>query len=265
MALQSSGAISLNDLHIEAGGTSGTICSINDSDIRDMISKGPGAQMSFNEWYGASSSILTLNVSLTLSRGNRTTSNCDYKGNCYSTTTGYYYYLNVANWNSLSFASGQQTPRAYLGTFPSNATSVASTYDNFLGSTGGTTYNSVSWGFTTTTNTSNAVESISAMMELKDVGGSTNYAHYPAYNSNTAMPTGWTNLNVSFSYGGTNYSWDFPRSGSNLTHVDFTFGGSVSAGWTPLYLNTGNVSSSGFIGAGNSTAITITGATITIT
>ena len=53
MALQSSGAISLNDIHMEAGGTSGTICSINDSDIRDMISKGPGAQMSFNEWYGA--------------------------------------------------------------------------------------------------------------------------------------------------------------------------------------------------------------------
>ena len=68
MALQSSGAISLNDIHIEAGGTSGTICSINDSDIRDMISKGPGAQMSFNEWYGASSSIATINCNLTLSR-----------------------------------------------------------------------------------------------------------------------------------------------------------------------------------------------------
>ena len=45
--------------------------------------------------------------------------------------------------------------------------------------------------------------------------------------------------------------------------VDFTFGGSVSAGWTPIYLPTSGASS--FIGAGNSTSITITGATITIT
>ena len=56
MALQTSGAISLNDIHVEAGGTSGTQASINDSDIRGLISKGSGVQMSFNEWYGASAS-----------------------------------------------------------------------------------------------------------------------------------------------------------------------------------------------------------------
>ena len=55
MALQSSGAISLNDIHVEAGGASGTGCSINDSDIRGLISKGSGVTMSFSEWYGASS------------------------------------------------------------------------------------------------------------------------------------------------------------------------------------------------------------------
>ena len=54
MALQSSGAISLNDIHIEAGGSSGTQASLNDADIRGLISKASGAQMSFNEWYGAS-------------------------------------------------------------------------------------------------------------------------------------------------------------------------------------------------------------------
>ena len=54
MALQTSGAISLNQIHIEAGGTSGTQASLNDSDIRGLISKASGAQMSFNEWYGAS-------------------------------------------------------------------------------------------------------------------------------------------------------------------------------------------------------------------
>lgn len=57
MALQTTGAISLDDIHDEAGGTSETQASINDSDIRGLIGKSSGAQMSFNEWYGASSSV----------------------------------------------------------------------------------------------------------------------------------------------------------------------------------------------------------------
>jgi len=55
MALQSSGAISLNDMHTEVGGTSGTLASINDADIRGLIGKASGAQNSFSEYYGASS------------------------------------------------------------------------------------------------------------------------------------------------------------------------------------------------------------------
>lgn len=54
MALQTSGAISLNDIHIEAGGSSGTQVTTNDADVRGLINKSSGAQMSFNEWYGAS-------------------------------------------------------------------------------------------------------------------------------------------------------------------------------------------------------------------
>jgi hypothetical protein len=59
MALQSSGAISLNEIHIEAGGSSGTLSTINDSDIRGLIGKSSGATMSFSEWYGASSAFTT--------------------------------------------------------------------------------------------------------------------------------------------------------------------------------------------------------------
>jgi hypothetical protein len=59
MALPTSGALSLNQMHVEAGGSSGTIASINDADIRGLISKGSGATMSFNEWHGASSSLDT--------------------------------------------------------------------------------------------------------------------------------------------------------------------------------------------------------------
>lgn len=54
MALQNSGAISLNQIHVEAGGTSGTQVSINDADVRGLIGKASGAQSSFSNFYGAS-------------------------------------------------------------------------------------------------------------------------------------------------------------------------------------------------------------------
>ena len=54
MPLQVSGPISLDDIHVEAGGVSGAQCSINDADIRGLITKAIGAQSSFNEFYGAS-------------------------------------------------------------------------------------------------------------------------------------------------------------------------------------------------------------------
>lgn len=55
MALQNSGQITLNDIHIEAGGSTGTQAGLNDSDIRSLIGKSSGAQASFSEYYGASS------------------------------------------------------------------------------------------------------------------------------------------------------------------------------------------------------------------
>ena len=54
MALPSSGAINLNEIHVEAGGSSETSCFINDSDIRGLIGKSSAAQMDFADWYGAS-------------------------------------------------------------------------------------------------------------------------------------------------------------------------------------------------------------------
>jgi len=55
MGLQSSGAISLDDLHVEVGGTSGTTCSLNDPDIRALIDVGDGAGQSIQQYYGKSS------------------------------------------------------------------------------------------------------------------------------------------------------------------------------------------------------------------
>lgn len=64
MALQTSGAISLNQIHVEAGGNTTTTAGINDTDIRGLIGKSSGATMSFNEWYGASSSLDTQTVTV---------------------------------------------------------------------------------------------------------------------------------------------------------------------------------------------------------
>ena len=51
MATPSSGAISLNDMHVEVGGSSGTTVSINDSDIRALTGKSSGATASWNDYY----------------------------------------------------------------------------------------------------------------------------------------------------------------------------------------------------------------------
>ena len=53
--LQSSGSISLNEIHVEAGGTSGTQCTLNDQRIRNLtgVKKNSGTQQDFADCYGA--------------------------------------------------------------------------------------------------------------------------------------------------------------------------------------------------------------------
>ena len=59
MTLQTSGSISLNEIHVEAGGTSGTQASINDADIRGIAASIPSGHspMPFSFWYGAPFSV----------------------------------------------------------------------------------------------------------------------------------------------------------------------------------------------------------------
>ena len=57
MALQTSGAISLNDIHVEVGGTSGTLCSLNDADFRALINVGNNANQSLQLYYGKSNEV----------------------------------------------------------------------------------------------------------------------------------------------------------------------------------------------------------------
>jgi hypothetical protein len=60
MPLPSSGSqISLNQIHVEAGGSSGSQAALNDADIRAMIGKSSGASNAFSEYYGITNSAPT--------------------------------------------------------------------------------------------------------------------------------------------------------------------------------------------------------------
>lgn len=93
MATPSSGAISLNDMHVEVGGSSGSECSINDSDIRLIADKSSGATASWNDYYDRAKDFTTV---VTVG-GTNTTSSDGYV----TTTFRYRGYLN----NSPSGAS----------------------------------------------------------------------------------------------------------------------------------------------------------------
>ena len=84
MALQTSGAISLNDIHVEAGGSSGTTASLNDTDIRGLtaasgrtINSTQGTQIDFADFYGATSIV---QYSATITTGLQTFIKATYVG-----------------------------------------------------------------------------------------------------------------------------------------------------------------------------------------
>ena len=69
MTLQSSGQITMNQIHVEAAGTSGvsgTQATINDTDIRSLISaSSQQSNLSFSQFYGASASVTLPAIQLT--------------------------------------------------------------------------------------------------------------------------------------------------------------------------------------------------------
>ena len=89
--------------------------------------------------------------------------------------------------------------------------------------------------------------------------GSTN--HNPAWDANAAAPTGWNYFKLEFTYGGTTYTWNYPRS-DFIAYVEQQLGS-----YGEYYINTTNSSNDVAFAPSmsNNTNITITGATITIT
>lgn len=223
MALQTSGAISINDLHVEVGGTSGTTASLNDSDIRALIGVSSGASNSLNSYYGASSNIYqatSIDVSYSFVV-NQTTSGKT------TTTTGYTHRINLA--------AADVSHSNFSGLIHSNGpTSSTIGSDNFLGSTGGATYNSITTPYWYSTYTiSSSSTSSNAVVGLRSYGRGQNTnpsaANYngnwlPAYNTSTSAPTGFSNIVLTFTKSGTNAGNKTLQLGSlnTFSNVDFT-------------------------------------------
>ena len=118
MALQTSGQISLNDIHVEAGGSSGTSVGINDTDVRDLTGVGSGGSSSFSSFYGTSSAIV-FDGPVTIATHPDLTAYYSFGGNGYM---GYFNNLH-ANWHLPSGAAQIGVyPYGQLGTAPNTHT-----------------------------------------------------------------------------------------------------------------------------------------------
>ena len=215
MPLPASGnSLSLNQMHIEAGGSSGTTCSLNDADIRGLISKSSGVAMAFNEWFGASASVADYSTTLTAGHTSVTT------------TIGYS--------SSTSAARGFLTTSASLpmfGTTTNNIGSLSSTSNtNYFG---GNTLHGISLlgtvGYTTGTiylhvATSGQSNSDTSFKEIV-INGTTYTRSSATYSSTTYSSGGNT-----FDYSG----WSWSGVQANLNNSSTTFGNFGSSSYGPF-------------------------------
>jgi hypothetical protein len=84
MPLPSSGQITLDEMHVEAGGSTTTEGAVNDADIRSLIGAASGGpNLAFTDWYGASGAVpITINITISSNTNNYNLWNS--KGGTYS-------------------------------------------------------------------------------------------------------------------------------------------------------------------------------------
>lgn len=123
MTLPSSGnAISLNQMHTEVGGTSGTTVSMNDPDIRVLTAKASNAQSDFNSFYGISGGLVSVmgvggNITTTSSTTNYVTTFTTRKFRGYSETAeggGVGSYGTMTNTSDSNFLGGHTIVKCRL-------------------------------------------------------------------------------------------------------------------------------------------------------
>ena len=148
MTTPASGAISLNQLHTEAGGTSGTQVSINDADVRRLKDGSSGASSSFNSFYSKTRYVVTCaagtNGGFTATGfktssptfGSRSPTSLTWTS---STWSGLYYNLNTPNANTYQLllnGSGSGTNSGFTTMGLGSSQNFSRTSASFNGSSG---------------------------------------------------------------------------------------------------------------------------------
>lgn len=101
------GQIRMNEIHVEAGGSSGTQCSMNDADIRGIINKGASTQSRMGEWHGASANAFDASKD---KPNFGAWDNTSYYGTAGGSGGG----MSSANWNAQSSSQGYGGTDCYL-------------------------------------------------------------------------------------------------------------------------------------------------------
>ena len=218
MPLPASGnSISLNQMHIEVGGTSGTTCSLNDSDIRGLtpgagrsINSTLGTNIAFGNFFGASAAVA--DFSTTLTSGHTSV----------STTIGYSSYVNAAKGFLTTSAS-----QPMFGTSTNNIGSLSSTSNsNYFG--GNTIHGIAMLG--TTTSTTGTIYLYVATLNISNSDTS--------FKEVVINGTTYTRSNATYSsttYGGFAYSsWNWSGVQANLSDSSATIGNTASAAMGPF-------------------------------
>ena len=171
MPLQSSGQISLDDLHVEAGGTSGTQCSMNDSDIRGLVNASANSQMTFSSFYGASavqpySAVITIGYSVfktsnyvgyepIFSAGSISPTAVAFKNNGNATWYSFYVYYNSSTSTANTFTlnigfmnCGTDLSNSGWSSVSVNGYTFNRTAFSYSSTAGGTFNGSISYGLT---------------------------------------------------------------------------------------------------------------------
>ncbi|MEC7608705.1 MAG: hypothetical protein VX964_00895, partial [Verrucomicrobiota bacterium] len=73
MALPASGQITLDQIHVEAGGSTGTECGINDTDIRTLAGISSG-EIGFDDLHGKSAGITLKSYGMVINTNTNSTS-----------------------------------------------------------------------------------------------------------------------------------------------------------------------------------------------
>ena len=220
MALPTSGALTLNAIHIEAGGSSGTTCSLNDTDIRGLtaasgrtINSTQGTDIDFADFYGASGAAADVSLTMTIG-GASSTSTIQYVG---TTRIRYRGYDNSGTYDSSVTSFGSLSTSSFTNYFGGNT--INEIY-NF-----GTSYSSVSSGpygnvkLLLRVNAGNVSNSNSSFKSM--VIGSTTYNRTDATYAADSSLTSWT-WNISGNAPDNNSDTFTPFAGSGST-VTITF------------------------------------------